>query len=95
MTSQLQSLLRPHGLSCGLILDFSMVQEVFHDWEVFSSNVVKTNWIFAAAFLSLQDNFKAQYHCVCNSHKSRTLAQGQFAVKGKKQGKHREFENQI
>ena len=30
--------------------------------------------------------------CVCNSHKSRKLAQGKFAVG---QGKHREFENTI
>ena len=30
--------------------------------------------------------------CVCNSHKSRKLAQGKFMVK---QGKHREFENAI
>ena len=29
---------------------------------------------------------------VCNSHKSRKLAKGQFSVR---QGKHREFENQI
>ena len=32
---------------------------------------------------------------VCNSHKSRKLAQGKFAVRRKKQGKHREFENEI
>ena len=30
--------------------------------------------------------------CVCNSHKSRKLAQGKFTVR---QGKHREFENAI
>ena len=30
--------------------------------------------------------------CVCNSHKSRKLAQGKFTVR---QGKHREFENSI
>ena len=32
---------------------------------------------------------------VCNSHKSHRLAQGKFAVRQGKQGKHREFENQI
>ena len=32
---------------------------------------------------------------VCNCHKSRKLAQGQFAVRQKKQGNHKEFENEI
>ena len=38
-----------------------------------------------SSLISLPSQF-----CVCNSHKSRKLAQGKFAVR---QGKRREFEN--
>ena len=41
-------------------------------------------------FLKLDKSAKSV--CVCNSHKSRKLAQGKFAIG---QGKHREFKNAI
>ena len=47
--------------------------------------------IFAAKFSIFGGSWISQF-CVCNSHKSRNLAQGKFAVG---QGKHREFKKAI
>ena len=55
------------------------------DISIFAAKIQKKSWII------LPSQFG-----VCNSHKSHKLAQGKFAViQGKKQGKHREFENEI
>ena len=50
-------------------------------------DICHENFQFFSCWISLPSQF-----CVCHCHKSRKLAQGQFAVG---QGKHREFENAI
>ena len=50
-------------------------------------DICHDNFLISCSWISLPSQF-----CVCNSHKSRKLAQGKFAIG---QGKHREFENAI
>ena len=64
--------------------------------QVVSSLILKVKDI--SIFAATIPNFFKSWIClpsqfgVCNSHKSCKLAQGKFAVR---QGKHREFENEI
>ena len=61
--------------------------------QVVNSLILKVKDISVfAAKVSIFLRIWIRQFCVCNSHKSRKLAQGKFTVR---QGKHREFENAI
>ena len=72
--------------------NFAKIQGIWFT-QVVNSLVLKVKDVMIlAAKISIFRRSWIRQFCVCNSHKSRKLAQGKCTVR---QGKHREFENAI